>query len=283
MKLLAKTSIFYVFISTIAFSIGGIIFYNIIRADIYDEVDDSMRLEKDRIIQKLMVSDTVPKLYTSFENQIDISIINNPVQPYLTFGDTLIYDSIGKEYHPFRHLESVNKIYTRTYKIAIEKSLIKKSDLVKSIFLLMFFLSVSLYILLISVNFFVSKRVWIPFRETINKLRNYKITRDSGLNLPETKITEFTELNNVLNLMSDKIYNDFITLREFTENASHEIQTPLAIIKSKIELLIQSENLTKEHLKQLQDIYSATGRLSKLNQFLLLITSRVFNFSFLRS
>ena len=57
-----------------------------------------------------------------------------------------------------------------------------------------------------------------------------------------------------------------------SENASHEIQTPLAIIKSKIELLIQSENLTKEHMKQLQDIYSATGRLSKLNQFLLLIT-----------
>ncbi len=281
MKLLAKTTIYYILFSLIAFGLGGFIFYHVIRIDIYDEVDDSMRLEKDRIIQKLMVSDSsfTHSLihsftkFTSFENQVSINISNNPPPlPYLKLNDTLIFDSIGKEYHPFRHLESMNKIYTRTYKIDIAKSLIKKSDLIKSIFLLMFFLSISLYIVLISVNYFVSKRVWIPFRETINKIRNYKITRDSRLNLPETHISEFTQLNNVLNRMSDKIYNDFITLREFTENASHEIQTPLAIIQSKLELLIQSENLSKAQMKQIQDIYEAAGRLSRLNQFLLLIT-----------
>jgi signal transduction histidine kinase len=281
MKLLAKTSIYYILFSLVAFAVGGIIFYNVIRTDIYDEVDDSMRLEKDRIIQKLMVSDSSFThtlihsftKFTSFENQISINIANNPpALPYLKLNDTLIFDSIGKEYHPFRHLESMNRIYTRTYKIDIAKSLINKSDLIKSIFLLMFFLSVSLYMVLISVNFFVSKRVWVPFRETISKLRNYKITRDSRLSLPETHISEFTQLNNVLNLMSDKIYSDFITLREFTENASHEIQTPLAIIQSKLELLIQSENLSKTQMKQIRDIYEAAGRLSKLNQFLLLIT-----------
>ena len=272
MKLLAKTSIYYIIFSLIAFSIGGIIFYNVIRTDIYDEVDDSLRLEKDRIIQKLLVSDTVPKLYSSFENQISINIINGPKEPVVIFSDTVIYDSIGNEYHPFRHLQCFNKIYTRTYKIDIAKSLIKKSDLIKSIFILMFFLSVSLFVVLFLVNYFVSRRVWVPFRDTINKLRNYKISRDSKLNLPPTQISEFSHLNNVLNLMSDKIYNDFNTLREFTENASHEIQTPLAIINSKIELLIQSENLSKTQMKQIHDIYAAVGRLSKLNQFLILIT-----------
>ncbi len=272
MKLLAKTIIYYIIFFLVAFTIGGIVFYNNIRFHLYNELDDSMRLEKDRVIQKLMVSDTVPKLYSSFENQISINIVNKPATPYLKYKDTLIYDSLDYDFIPFRHLESINKIYTRTYKIEISRSLIKRSDLVKSIFFLMLFLVVSLFVVLILVNYFVSKRIWVPFYDTINKIKNYKISKDSRLNLKETKISEFALLNDVLKLMSDKINQDFVSLREFTENASHEIQTPLAIIKSKLELLIQSENLTAGQMKQIQDIYEASNRLSKLNQFLLLIT-----------
>ena len=265
-----------------AFTIGGILFYDNIKFHLYDELDDSMRLEKDRVVQKLMVSDTVPKFYSSFENQISINIVNIPELPYIRFKDTLIFDSLEFDYIPFRHLESINKIYTKTYRIEIGRSLIKRSDLVKNVFFLMVFLVVSLFVVLLSVNYFISRRLWIPFYDTINKVRNYKITKDSQLNLKDTNISEFAELNDVLKRMSDKIHQDFISLREFTENASHEIQTPLAIIKAKLELLIQSENLNDKQMKQIHDIYSATGRLSKLNQFLLLIT-KIENLQFSRT
>jgi signal transduction histidine kinase len=87
-----------------------------------------------------------------------------------------------------------------------------------------------------------------------------------------TNITEFQKLNAVLNQMSIKIRQDFFNLKEFTENASHEIQTPLAIAKSKLEILIQSENLSKPQLDLIQSVDESITRLSKLNTGLLLIS-----------
>jgi signal transduction histidine kinase len=71
--------------------------------------------------------------------------------------------------------------------------------------------------------------------------------------------------------MMEKMLKDFSIQKEFSENASHEMQTPLAIIKSKLELLIQSENYTEEQAKFIQDISETVSRLSRINQALLLI------------
>jgi signal transduction histidine kinase len=60
-------------------------------------------------------------------------------------------------------------------------------------------------------------------------------------------------------------------LKRFTENASHEIQTPLAIIKTKIELLAQSE-LNESQANVIQTLNDVVNRISKLNQSLLLLT-----------
>ncbi len=87
-----------------------------------------------------------------------------------------------------------------------------------------------------------------------------------------TRISEFRALNKAIAAMTDKIHRDYTSLKEFTENASHEIQTPLAIIKNKLELLIQDENLAEEQALHIKAVYDAASRLSKLNQVLLLLT-----------
>jgi signal transduction histidine kinase len=79
--------------------------------------------------------------------------------------------------------------------------------------------------------------------------------------------------------MSRKIRKDFLTLKEFNENASHEMLTPLAVINSKLDLLVQNENLTEEQLRLISSIYDSVARMSKLNQGLLLI-SRIDNNQF---
>src|SRR6185437_15266196 len=72
--------------------------------------------------------------------------------------------------------------------------------------------------------------------------------------------------------MCEKVSKDYESLKNFTENASHEIQTPLAIIKNKIELLLQSENLDKTQIHSIQILNEAASKLSRLNQSLLLLT-----------
>ena len=77
----------------------------------------------------------------------------------------------------------------------------------------------------------------------------------------------------------EKIRTDFVNLKEFTENASHEIQTPLAIIKSKLEMVLQDKSLNDKQYQQIQAAFESTIRLSKLNEALLLL-SRIENQQF---
>jgi signal transduction histidine kinase len=118
----------------------------------------------------------------------------------------------------------------------------------------------------------ISRKIWVPFYHTLDKIKDFNINDNLKLNLSPTGIREFDRLNRVLNSMSEKIRADYLNLKEFTEDASHEIQTPLSVIKSKLELLFQSENLTDKQAENIRAIYEATTRLSKLNYSLLLIS-----------
>jgi signal transduction histidine kinase len=89
--------------------------------------------------------------------------------------------------------------------------------------------------------------------------------------LQDSDVKEFADLNRVLRAMTERIKNDYLNLKEYTENASHEIQTPLAIINSKLELLLQSGEMNEKQYKALADAYEASIRLSKYNSTLILL------------
>jgi signal transduction histidine kinase len=112
----------------------------------------------------------------------------------------------------------------------------------------------------------------------LEQLKKYKID-DSPITFDSASIKEFSELNNVLTVMTEKIHADYINQKQFIENASHEIQTPLAVIKSKIELLIQSATISESDMQIIQSVYNASNKLSALNKALLLL-SKIENYQF---
>jgi signal transduction histidine kinase len=103
-------------------------------------------------------------------------------------------------------------------------------------------------------------------------LKSWKIGENKQVHFEQTGISEFDQLNRTLEEMIEKMQSDFVNLKEFTENASHEIQTPLAIIKSKLELLLNDPVLTEFQHKQLHEVFETVIRLSKLNEALLLLS-----------
>ena len=116
--------------------------------------------------------------------------------------------------------------------------------------------------------------MWSPFYETLEKLKDFDIESPERVLLPETKIKEFTALNEEIEALIDKIRLDYRKQKEFIEHASHEFQTPLAIMRSKAELLLQSENISEKQGQLLDSLLGTIDRLSRLNQSLVLLSFR---------
>ena len=105
-------------------------------------------------------------------------------------------------------------------------------------------------------------RIWQPFYHTIDKIRDYQVAAQHPLSLSKEPIDEINLLNESLNSMTQRIHQDYSALRSFTENASHEMQTPLAVIRTKVESLLQDAEGKPQNVQQLLVIEDATLKLS---------------------
>jgi signal transduction histidine kinase len=97
---------------------------------------------------------------------------------------------------------------------------------------------------------------------------------NTGKRLEEhpSDIDEFKRLTDVLTRMTARINEDYESLKQFTSNAAHELQTPLAVILAKLEGLMNANSLSEPQQKLVGDAYSAANRLNQLNRGLLLLT-----------
>ncbi len=273
MKLLSKTTLYYVVFSVVIFLVGGLIFYHLLKEIFYRQIDENLSEEKLLIEQTINSSSSVPDFRSVFGHMIEVTILNKVRFPYLKIQDTLLYDTTLQDFEKFRHLKVENtSVRGNGYVINIYKPLHETDALIEEIIGAVILLFVSLLVVLVIVNYVIARRSWVPFYRTLGNLRHYDINREVPLKLSPSGTSEFRLLNDALRKMSEKIRMDFVNLKEFNENASHELQTPLAVIKSKLDLLIQDEHLSPESFETISSIYESVNRMSRLNQGLLLIS-----------
>lgn len=252
---------------------GGAFLYFTIKRVIYKQIDASLITEKTIIQNQIEQTDTIPDFEASFGHQIEVKLFNYYVRKFQYIKDTDIYDSRSDSFSPFRYLiASGNTFAKKGYTITIIQTLSEEEELLKDISLYRYFLLLSLLLISILFNYLIAKRLWRPFYVSVNNASRYDIQSDKPLELPETDINEFMQLNEVFENMTRKMREDYLNLKEFSENASHEIQTPLAVIRSKADLLMQQKNLNKDSLSLIKSINESTTKLFKLNQGLLLIS-----------
>lgn len=118
---------------------------------------------------------------------------------------------------------------------------------------------------------FISGRLWRPFDKTLSAIESFSLESGVCPVLPDSDIEEFSRLNTALDRLMASNMNSYRTQKEFTENASHELQTPLAVFRSKLDILLQQPDLTESQAVIVQDLYQMTDRLSHLNRNLLLL------------
>lgn len=150
--------------------------------------------------------------------------------------------------------------------------MLESDDLIESIFLAFITVLVMLGVVVIVTMQFVARRMWKPFFITLEQIREFRPGGKQEIELPSTSVNEFRELNASIDKMIFNTESAFRSLKSFSENAAHEIQTPLAVIQSTIEVLQQDPSLSEEQHVKINQLGSTTARLSNIVSTLLLLT-----------
>jgi signal transduction histidine kinase len=256
--------------SIVVLIITGVIYYLVIHFILTEKLDRDLAVEENEISQYVNTFHKLPLPASYLDQQISYKTLNGPV-PEREFLYTTYYNPKEQESEPGRSLITVVRLDDKAIEVTITKSRVESEDLVRIILLITVGITVVLLLSLLLMNRFVLNRLWRPFYSILNRMKSFEVTRMDTIEHEPTKIDEFNELNKSVNAMAERVRQDYKELKSFTDNASHEMMTPLAVINSKLDSLLQTESFTAQQGALLEDIYHATGRLSRLHQSLLLL------------
>src|SRR5579859_4081949 len=186
--------------------------------------------------------------------------------------DTSIYYADDKKWVAFSILTKQYSFKGQPYQLTTYISSKEITHLIIKVLITEAFIFILLLAAIVIINRKSSGLLWRPFYGTMKKVKEYDIIKNQLLQLPErTGISEFDQLNQVISTLINNVNLAYSNQKQFVENASHELQTPLAIIRSKLDLLINSPHLTEDTAGLLADITEANERLSQMNRNLLLL------------
>jgi len=244
------------------------------------EQDEQLLSAKKIIIESLKKGKTPEQFSSNIGEIISIKKINAQTSALNYFKEYEIQK--GEDYTKIRELNFQCLINETAYSISVSISLSQDKKIGEYIFAIVaLYLFISLFILFL-LNRYISSHIFSPFYDTLSKIKKWNIKKNEPLIFKKTHIDEFNLINTTVQELTQQIKTDYKNLKEFTENVSHESQTPLSIISSKVELLMQGTNYNEKQQEYLQQIFQSTQRIYKLNQVLILM-SRIENKQFLAS
>lgn len=254
--------------------LGCVSTFFIFNTFIHQSTDQILYEYKDRVENYVKLNDTLTIITSSVfqPNRIEERLLNNSDDYTLGLKDTLLYSEATGDFQPYRQLYFVVEYKQQQHLITLNQPTIVLDDLLYIIVGLLILIFVLFSVFIYSIGFYLKRKAWSPFYNTMNKLQDYHLGIGEELNLDNSGIKEFDDLNSALNKMVSKINSDYENVKNFSEDISHEMQTPLAIVQSKLEILRQRKFEDKDSLLSLNAISKAVSRLSKLNKSLLLLT-----------
>jgi len=270
LKLLSKYNRINIAVTIGVFLLGSVFFFFVLRYILLNQLDETLMSERQEIVNYIAAHDELPEIVNTTQQWSYYEPTSQPVAKSYFKSGIYISDDFDKE--QIRQYIFSIKIGSTFYNITITKSQKDTQQLLRLIIIA----TIAMIAIILVINFAINRKIlsslWNPFYKTIEQIKTYRLSDKHPMQLNKVSIDEFRSLNESLNEMSERIYHDYETLKRFTENASHEMQTPLAVIRSKTDVLMQSVDWKEKEMQQLQQIEDATQRLAKLHQSLLLLT-----------
>ena len=260
---------------------AGFFFYSILD-EILDETDDSLENYKHLIIQQVLRDTAAINNSSDLMSQYFIKEI--PEEEAIHYKDryfdsTRFYE-LEYDFDPVRVLKTAFRGQDKKfYELTIMISTLEQDDMIEAILWSIVILYITLLICILIVSEFVFRKSLAPFYKLLDWLNKFTLGEKNPPLENPTKIKEFRRLNETILKMTRRNEEMYSQQKQFIENASHELQTPLAICRNKLELLAERPDCTEGQLEEIEDIHRNLGRIVKLNKSLLLL-SRIENGQF---
>lgn len=241
-----------------------------------DDVDESLGFRLDQFEQHVKLYESLEDMETDLAVMdrliVDIDILSATRITKRTFRTVERFDSLEQENRPYREVSTGIIIQGKKYQLAIRESLLDNNKLVGTLVLVQALLAILLATGLLLLNRSLSRKLWKPFYNTLSQLKAFQVDRAVSINTEKSNIIEFDDLNETIQHLTERNRQIYLEQKEFIENASHELQTPLAIFQSKLDNLMQRAALTEDEAQEIIDLEEVVQKMSRLIKNLLLLS-----------
>ncbi len=270
MNLIIRVTLLFVLVSFVVFLIGGVISFGVMMRQVNSEQRHFLNERLDRVTR--MIDRRKPE-DTLRMNKLIIVPLDENLEESKSFRDTLVVHTQLERLEPHLKLDAIKNVGGRSYQVVMYDVIIEPDDikegLQESLIKIYLILLGAIFVL----SFLVSMYTLRPFNQTLEAIKKFSIKdQDSKITFPKTGIAEFKRLNLFLTEMTEKVKSDYQSLKEFSENASHELQTPIAIIQGKLEVLMDSNKLEEDQINQISSAQHTLNRLKNLSTSLSILT-----------
>ena len=257
-------------------ALWAVMFYKIMIDEINDETDDSLEDFSELIITRTLAGEELPSAANGTNNSYYINKVSKEYAaqtPWIQYFDEMVYIETKNETEPARILRTIYRDASDNYyELHVLIPTIEKADLQQTILGWLVFLYVLLLIAIISINGWILYRSFRPLYVLLDWLDHYTLGNMVTPLRNETKVNEFRKLNEAIIRSTQRNAEAYEQQRIFIGNASHEIQTPLAVCQNRLELLSDDPDLTERQLGEILKTRQTLEYVSKLNKSLLLLT-----------
>ncbi|EFK37179.1 Sensor protein qseC [Chryseobacterium gleum] len=250
------------------------LFYAYILDEVHDNVDDGLRDRKIQIIKAVYLNPQLLKNNEFGFNEFKINPIKvEEYQNKSRLYNKMYYMEYDDKDQPYRVLEAdfIDQ-FKGHQRLVIRTSTVEEDELIYDLTTALIVLYILLVISIVVVNGYLLNKAMKPFYQILDKLKKYQFGIPFSREKYNYKITEFEELDKAINEMIERNELVFYQQKQFIENASHELQTPLAIVINKIDLMIQNDDLDKKNLTFLTGVKNDLRRMVGLNKSLLMLS-----------
>lgn len=279
MKLLSYTYRKLALLLFLLMAVWGVLFYYAIIDEVVDETDDTLENYGEILMESALHDPSILETEGSLMSFYKFTPISEEEGRHYrqVFYDATVYIELEDEDEPVRVMCTAFRMPDgQYYELKLMISILERDDMVEA---MLWYLGALFLLFLICTSIgiqLVLKGVFHPLHRLLDWLHCIQPGKEVPPLDNPTKIREFRQLSDAALDMGNRSYKAYEEQKQFIENASHELQTPLAIVRGKVELLAESEGMTEQQMEQLDEIYATLGRAVKLNKSLLLL-SRIEN------